>query len=211
MTENSIFNITLIRHGESIGNLNGLIQGQSDHDLTEAGICQAVRIAQHWVNNQRKFDLIITSPLSRARQTAEIIAERLNTPVEQNPLWMERGFGDIDGRDYSEIIHNEPPPDFHHPYLPPAPGAESLMDTYHRAGQAIRVLISKPAAKYLVVSHGALINMVMYVILGISPHSSPRSPRFYFANTGFIDLQYLPSDNLWRILRFVNPEIEQPR
>lgn len=206
MSDQTFFDLTLIRHGESLGNANGLIQGQSDLGLTLKGIEQATKVASYWNSQKVEFNLIISSPLIRAQQTAEIIADQLKVPIEYNHLWKERGFGEIDGSVYNEIIQSDPPPDFYHPYLPPAPSGESLMDTYHRAGEAVRDLITRPAARYLVVSHGALLNMAMYAILGVSPHSSPRSPRFYFANTGFMNLHYLSETNQWRIIKFLNPE-----
>ncbi len=66
--------ITLLRHGESEGNTSGVLQGQSDYPLTTLGFEQAQRLALYWKANQVKFDLIISSPLLRASQTAEIIA-----------------------------------------------------------------------------------------------------------------------------------------
>jgi broad specificity phosphatase PhoE len=63
----------LIRHGESIGNAAGVIQGQADYRLTERGIAQARATAERL--RSVRLDALYASPLSRALQTAEIIGE----------------------------------------------------------------------------------------------------------------------------------------
>ncbi len=198
--------ITFIRHGESVGNANGQIQGQSDMPLTEKGEQQALAMAQTWQKSGRSFDQIIASPLTRARRTAEIIAATLNSPLSLDPIWAERGFGEIEGRSFEEIMQQEPNFDFNHPYQPPGGDGESIVDVFLRASQALQGLLRYPSGSYLIVSHGALINMVMYAVLGISPHNSPRSPRFIFTNTSYIDLLYHPEIQQWRIQRFWNSE-----
>jgi broad specificity phosphatase PhoE len=206
MSEYAMHRITFIRHGESAGNANGQIQGQSDLPLTKKGEKQALGIAQTWQKAGRSYDQIIASPLMRARRTAEIISDTLGLPLSFDPIWAERGFGDIEGRLFDEIIREEPSPDFNHPYLPPGGSGESIVDVFTRASQALQGLLRCPAGSYLIVSHGALLNMVMYAVLGISPHNSPRSPRFIFSNTGYIDLTYNPDIHQWRIQRFWNNE-----
>ena len=73
--------ITLLRHGESEGNISGVLQGQTDYPLTKTGIEQAQRLASTWKAQDVKFDLIISSPLLRASQTAQIIATNLGSPI----------------------------------------------------------------------------------------------------------------------------------
>jgi broad specificity phosphatase PhoE len=201
-----MYHITFIRHGESAGNANGQIQGQSDLPLTEKGEQQALLLAQSWQMAGRSFDQIISSPLLRARRTAEIISTALGLPLSFDHIWAERGFGDIEGRVFDEIMRETPYPDFNHPYLPPGGEGESIVDVFTRASQALQGLLRFPSGSYLIVSHGALLNMVMYAVLGISPHNSPRSPRFIINNTGYIDLIYNPDLPQWRIQRFWNGE-----
>lgn len=205
------YSITLLRHGESEGNASEIIQGQSDYPLTAKGIQQARDLSGRWQSLQagyegRLFDTIIASPLSRARQTAEIIAAGLNMPVELDPIWIERGFGCLDGSLLSDIQQITPPVDFHHPYEPPAEGGESSVDLFLRACQALRSLMHRPAGRYLIVSHGAILNMVVYAILGITPHGHYNSPRFSFGNTAFANFTYDVSSRRWRLLSFENPE-----
>jgi uncharacterized phosphatase len=84
------YNILLARHGESIGNAEGLHQGQSDFPLNETGWQQARALARRLKREKWKVDLIITSPLKRARETADILAHSIETPIEVDALWMER-------------------------------------------------------------------------------------------------------------------------
>jgi broad specificity phosphatase PhoE len=198
--------ITLLRHGESAGNANGQIQGKTDLPLTEKGELQAHELAEKWLSSGRKYDWVIASPLLRSRKTAEIIANLLNLSVEYDPDLMERGFGEIEGRVYQELLQEIPAPDFNHPYLQPGGHGESLVDLYNRAGLAIQNLLRRPPGAYLVVSHGAFLNMALYAILGISPHNSPRSPRFIFSNTGYLDLTYNQDIHQWRLYQFSNQD-----
>jgi broad specificity phosphatase PhoE len=198
--------ITLLRHGESDGNANGLIQGQVDLPLTEKGRGQARDLAAQWLSEDRHYDLAIASPLLRARQTAEIVAEALNLPLEFDPAWMERSFGAIDGQAYQDIIQWEPRPDFYHPYLAPGETGESLIDLFNRASRAVQDLVRRPAAAYLVVSHGAFLNSVLASILGIGLLNGPRTTRFLISNTGYIDLGYNAEISRWRVYRFWSSE-----
>lgn len=198
-----MYSITLLRHGESSGNANGQIQGQSDPPLTERGIEQAKLLAQAWLETGRHFDQIIASPLIRASQTASIIAGTLTTPLEYDSLLLERAFGDIEGKRFSEITQNNPGIDINLPYHRPGGSGESIVELFTRASLAIQSIVRRPPGGYLIVSHGALLNLAMYAILGVSPHNSPRSPRFVFTNTGYVDLTYNPEIQQWRIHRFV--------
>ena len=65
-----MYQIVFLRHGESLGNAAGIIQGQADFPLSEKGINQARVLAKYWQDKSRTFDLIISSPLIRAMQTA---------------------------------------------------------------------------------------------------------------------------------------------
>jgi 2,3-bisphosphoglycerate-dependent phosphoglycerate mutase len=207
----SLYFITLLRHGESEGNATDLVQGQSDYPLTPMGIQQARTLAARWQTIQTSFDgplfdTIIASPLSRSRQTAEIVADALSLTVEFDPIWIERGFGSLDGWHIDEILKITPPIDFHHPYDPPGEGGESSVDLFIRASQALRSVLRRPAGRYLIVSHGAILNMVIYAILGITPHGHYNSPRFRFGNTAYANFTYDADTRRWHLLSFDNPE-----
>ena len=95
--EEPCYQIFLLRHGRSLGNENGFLQGQQDIPLTDEGRNQAQLLAERWFEDDIHFDLILTSPLSRASETAEIIAAKLGCPVEKDALLMERNVGSLSG------------------------------------------------------------------------------------------------------------------
>lgn len=97
--------ITLVRHGETKWNALGKFQGCQDINLSEEGILQAQYLSKRFVN---KFDHIYTSPLKRARQTAEIISQSSNTtPMVELDL-REINFGEWEGLTIKEIEANFP-------------------------------------------------------------------------------------------------------
>src|SRR4026208_1958995 len=98
-----IYRFTLLRHGESVGNVQARWQGQSEDPLTERGRAQARALAERWKSEAEKFDLAISSPLMRARETAEIIAAALNLKVEVDPIWLERDIGEMEGLTADEV------------------------------------------------------------------------------------------------------------
>jgi len=211
MAETESYDFVFLRHGESIGNAEGRYQGQSDYPLTETGRAQAQTLARRWSEEKIKFDLAVTSPLVRARETAEIIAGALDVPIEADPIWMERDMGDLSGLTADEAGRRFPAPRFRTPHQPFGERGEGDWELFLRAGKAVHELLKRPAGKYLVVSHGALLNKVMYVILGISVQANSNGPSFRFGNTGFVALGYLPFRHQWRFLKFESPEwVETP-
>jgi len=200
MPENQqLFSLTFLRHGESVGNANGYFQGQSDFPLNETGLAQSNALADRWQAEQRTFDLAISSPLSRARQTSEILAATLRFPVEFDPMWLERDNGMLAGMKHEEAHEAYPQPAFSNIYEPFAQTGEGDWELYLRAGQGVHNLLKRPAGKYLVVSHGGLLNQVMYAILGIAPQANYSGARFRFANTGFATFVYYPDEHRWQV------------
>ncbi len=199
-----MYGITLLRHGESEGNLSGVIQGQSEYPLTLMGVEQAQRIASLWKSDGVRFDLIISSPLLRASQTAIIIAATLKVPIEYEPAWKERNFGQLQGSKLDDINQLTPPVDFFHPYEPIGITGESQLDLYTRASQAIQNVLRRPAGSYLIVSHGGILNKALFVIMGITPQGHYNSPLFRFGNAGYAQFHYYPLSRQWALIGFIS-------
>ena len=89
--------ITLLRHGESTGNVQGLYQGRAEYDLSKKGRAQARELARYWLHQGTTFTNIISSPQTRAAQTAEIISDILSLPVNFDPRWQEIDNGILAG------------------------------------------------------------------------------------------------------------------
>jgi broad specificity phosphatase PhoE len=176
------------------------MQGQSDFPLSEKGRAQARALAARWLAEGLHFDTVITSPLSRARETAEIIATALNIPsVELEPLWLERDSGRTSGLTMEEIHIQYPLPDFFNPYEPVGETGEGDWPLYLRAGQALHKILQRPPGSYLVASHGAILNLAFYAILGLAPQPNFQGPRFRFENTAFARFRYYPRAHRWRV------------
>lgn len=97
-----------VRHGESELNLKRTYAGQTDTPLTDRGREQA-RAAGGQAKTV-KFDLIISSPLVRALETAQIIAHEIGYPPEAiitNPQFIERSLGSLEGHSWDEVGEDE--------------------------------------------------------------------------------------------------------
>lgn len=193
------FYITLLRHGESVGNAESRWQGQADYPLTDVGRAQARALAQRWKSEEAKFDLIITSPLLRAKETAEIVAKAVNIEVETDALWLERDNGDFAGLTPTEARQKFPPPVFYTPYDFVGGDGEGDWELFLRAGQALHSLLRRRPARYLIVSHGGLLNQVMHAVIGVAPQANNSGTRFRFENTSFAQITYYPHQHRWMI------------
>lgn len=193
-----VYSFVFLRHGESIGNAESRWQGQSDYALTEKGRAQAQALAKRWKAERVTFDLIITSPLVRARETATIIASALDANLELDPILMERHIGEMEGLT-AEEVRRRPQPPFVTPYDPIGGEGEGDWALFLRAGQALHRLLRRAAGSYLIVSHGGLLNQLMNAIIGIAPHVDPSGVRFRFENTAFARVIYHPHQHRWAI------------
>jgi broad specificity phosphatase PhoE len=202
MTENNrskLFFVTLLRHGESVGNAESRWQGQADFPLTEKGRAQAYALAERWKRENVKFDHVVSSPLVRAKETAEIVASTLNLKIEFEPLWLERDNGEFSGLTASEVRENFSHPEFITPYDPVGLDGEGDWELFLRAGQALHDLLKREPARYLIVSHGGLLNQVMHAVVGVAPQANNSGTRFRFGNTAFAQLIYFPYQHRWAI------------
>ena len=83
------------RHGQTQYNIEVRICGRANVRLTEKGISQAHELAQEMQDTD--VDLIISSPLIRAKETADIVGQTIGAPVEVDERLAERDYGVIDG------------------------------------------------------------------------------------------------------------------
>jgi broad specificity phosphatase PhoE len=136
-----------LRHGETAWNALNLSQGRVDNPLNEAGIAQA-RSAAALLRN-RGIASIISSPLSRARVTAEIVGETLGLPISLDIDWQEVSFGVQEGQPMSDWFT-----DWVAGTATPQ-GAESMAELRLRSVIAANRALANPPV-VLVVAHGAL-------------------------------------------------------
>lgn len=93
--------IYVIRHGQTEWNVLKKVQGKADISLNEKGIEQAIQTKKELDNE--KIDLIICSPLKRAKETAQIINENRNIPIIFDDRISERDFGEFEGMPTTEF------------------------------------------------------------------------------------------------------------
>jgi broad specificity phosphatase PhoE len=147
----------LVRHGETDWNKEDRIQGQTDTHLNETGTTQAEATANFL--KDKRIDLIISSDLSRAKETAEIIARATGAEVIFDKALREINCGSLEGMFISEA--NEKYGGFlDRPYK--ELGGEALEEVEERAMKALRNHRKDHEHKNVViVSHGALLGMVI--------------------------------------------------
>ena len=130
-------NLILIRHGQSEWNALNQFTGWKDPDLTAKGIEEAHNAGKIINNLKINFDLVFTSALVRAQNTAEIILKEINQPLStiKNQALNERNYGDLAGLNKDDARKRWGDEQVHiwrRSYDIPPPGGESLKDTGER-------------------------------------------------------------------------------
>ena len=159
--------VYLIRHGQTVWNAEGRFQGQTDSVLSDLGWSQAARLAV--VLARVPLAAVYSSPLSRARLTAEAIAtpHRL-TVVQLEPL-REIGMGVWEGLTTAEITQRFGPviePRRKHPEWVAPLGGETLTEVRERTMRAVEEIVARHQGETVaVVAHGAVIKTVILTAL----------------------------------------------
>ena len=153
--------LLLLRHGETDANAAGIIQGQSHVPLNDTGIEQARRLARRLATYQPRIELIVSSDLRRAMQTAELIARKTEMPVVADPAWRERGLGIMEGRPFAELLNWRTETGQDTP-----PQGETRHDMEARVERAARGIFDRfpESSTIAVVTHGGTIQIVMNAI-----------------------------------------------
>ena len=155
-------NIYFVRHGQTDYNLKEIIQGASDIELNETGIKQAYQTKEKL--KDIKFDKIYSSPLKRAKKTAEIIGEDRKITVEVDDRLKEISFGINEGNKYGTYDYygfwN-----YNNPHL--YSEAEDVRDFLKRVSNFLDSLNNIDAGNILLVAHGGVAKAVAAYFNGI--------------------------------------------
>lgn len=185
--------LLLVRHGQTDANLHRRIQGQSDGALNAAGVAQVEKLAEHLQDTP--LDAILSSPLRRARDTAEAIARGRGLRVIVTPLLSEWNCGALDGLPAQEFIallkaSNLPLAQFR------PPGGETLAEVRQRAEDFLEVLAAFPPGRTaLVCSHGDLLRALLSVAQQVEAEATAG---VYFENAAVTTLEQ--QDGAWRLV-----------
>jgi len=145
--------IAMVRHGQTDWNAAGLFQGSSDTPLNDVGRAQAAEAAVRLAG--QPWDAVVSSPLSRARETAAIIAEALGLPLGGTiPELVERDYGPYEGTASDEAVKTDP-------------RVEPLPAVVARGYTALeRIRLELPGARVLAVAHGTIIRYTLSDMVG---------------------------------------------
>ncbi|WP_449620767.1 histidine phosphatase family protein [Robertmurraya sp. Marseille-Q9965] len=144
--------ICLVRHGETDWNAQGMIQGKTDIPLNQKGIKQAKECGVFLKIDS--WDVIVTSPLSRARQTAEIISSFIDKPIIEMVEFIERDYGEAEGMTAEERMTTFPDKKY--------PNQEDRTSLIKRIMNGLEQIKQKWEGKQvIVVAHGAVINAIL--------------------------------------------------
>ncbi len=152
--------ILLIRHGETTGDLEDRYGGTYDDHLTEEGRQQLARTA-HLLKG-KEVDKIYSSTLIRARESAEIINEVLNTDIEFVEGLQERGYGVLGGLTKEEAIEKYPEAvELHKDPANTDPEGESQKNFTERVLETFDAICKQTNETIVIVSHGGPLKVIM--------------------------------------------------
>jgi 2,3-bisphosphoglycerate-dependent phosphoglycerate mutase len=160
----------VIRHGQSVADIEERYEGRADFPLTELGIHQAHKAAK-WIEQRFPPSNIITSPLRRASETAKIISNQLGIDVEIDDDLMEWNNGLLAGMLRSEADIKYPLPKGGRNHYDEYYQCESFIQFRARAERIWSKLMAtnllESNKRICIVSHGGMINMLFRSFLNL--------------------------------------------
>lgn len=166
-----VTSLVLVRHGRTDSNVNNLLHGQTDVPLDSLGIRQAHAVA-HRLSGETRSDCLLTSPLSRAVETARIIGSRIGLVPQLIPGLVEINFGDLEGTPIDHFLMDHAP-------LAVRMMDENDIDVGWPGGETRRefrdrvfltfldILSSFPNHRVIIVAHGGVIGTIISMVMGI--------------------------------------------
>ena len=180
-------NILLIRHGQSEWNKLNLFTGFKNIEVSEQGIEEANKAGQNFKNLDIKFNIVFTSELKRAQETAKIILQNLDQwdllniegKIISNINLNERDYGDLTGlnkKETAEKFGEEQVHKWRRGYSDQPPNGESLEDVVRRVTKYFDEVI-KPAIQsnendnILIAAHGNSLRALLIVMNIYEPNN----------------------------------------
>lgn len=177
--------IYLVRHGADDNSKRG---GWSNQPLTDEGLKQSEELARKLKDCNCNADIIYSSDLLRAKQTAEILAKNLNLKIEYISDFREVNNGDLAGMD--NAIAGELYPNLYWRKLEWGqhyPNGESPKAFYERVKTAWEKLISSNLKSVILVTHGGVINVIMHLVNGVE--YSNKSSAYKIGTSDYIKIE----------------------
>lgn len=151
--------LLLIRHGETAANAERRMQGHLDVPLSDRGLRESERLARRVA--ELPVAALYSSPLRRARQTADAIAEQLSLEIEERDELMERDVGSLSGLVWDEVMERYP--EFIRARAEPNPTIDvpgyELDDAFNLRVHTVleAIIVVHPEQTVAVVTHGGVI------------------------------------------------------
>ncbi len=182
--------VYLARHGQTAYNLEGRFQGQLAVPLDDTGRAQAVDLAERAAD--RGFLALWSSPLLRARETADVVARALGLEPKEDPRLMETDAGNWTDRSFAEVQAEAPEQFAAFAAGDPSfafPGGESFAEQEERVNAALQD-IEQGKLPALVVCHGMVIRAAL---AGRAGHRDKRFERV--PNAALVPLDPLEAEH----------------
>lgn len=160
----------IMRHGKTDWNVLYKLQGRTDIPINDEGRKMAEEVRAECA--EIGFDVCYTSPLVRARETAEIALRGLDVPIISDDRLMEMCFGIYEGVENSSSIPGSPMKDFfeHPERFKGVENGETFEDLFSRTGEFLREVVRpelEKGKKVLIVGHGAMNSSIVCQIKGL--------------------------------------------
>jgi broad specificity phosphatase PhoE len=186
--------LTIVRHGETPANLQGVWHGSIDTELTARGVDQAQRVAHQLAGASPPPTALYSSPLRRARDTAGAIARRLALEARLEPDLAEYHLGDFEGKSYRELVadHRLFERMREDPDCRPGGGESPRQVAVRCAATLRRIADAHRGERVVVVSHGGALTLG----LGLLLDGNPSAWRRMMDNCGISELALEPAPAL---------------
>lgn len=196
--------LLLLRHGQTEADLLNVHEGRADYHMTELGHMQAEKMAQY-ISSRFNPDIIISSSMTRTKETTEHIAKSLKTKVVFDSRLVEWNNGVLAGLKREEALKKYPMPPKGRPITEAIEEGESELAFRHRVEEALYEILDryKDSQQILIVSHGGTISHLLNVLLN---HSITEGIIFPTADLG---LHCIEIKNDKKIVHFLNYSLER--
>lgn len=180
----------LVRHAQTAGNQKRAFQGLTDADISQGGQAQLEKLAERFA--AVAFDRIYTSPLIRAKKTAEAVNRHHGKEIIVNDALVEIDAGDLEGMPFSEVFEKYPEDVqrfLNTPEIFEMPGGESMKHVYKRISMAVDDIVrTNSGGRVVIVSHGCALQNYLACALGYGQKGISKAPICY--NTGVTHIRF---------------------
>lgn len=200
--------ILLLRHGQSEANKNDIIQGHMESSLSELGREQAKAVGENLLESKIVFDVVYSSDLIRAAETAKIITEILGIKdIVFDERLRELKLGDYEGKNSKQLTEEEKAflKSCWEDYTIRIPNGETTNEFKQRIKEIFEEIVAagKEDSIILVVGHGGTMYHILQSTLNILPKD-----QAWFINCAVNEIVQTQKDKKWTLVKYNDEEIQ---